>query len=124
MINETRSEMIEIRINDVLKEIVNVFPEVADLEGHDNLPLPFAVYKVKRFGSKTKEVNRSGVYSVNVLSVCGEYDESLKLENKISEAMLSLQDSRTNVSFLDSSREFDDDDRAWVTEMNFEIKVY
>ena len=53
MINETRSEMIEIRINDVLKEIVNVFPEVADLEGHDNLPLPFAVYKVKRFGSKT-----------------------------------------------------------------------
>lgn len=39
--------MIEVRINDVLKEIVNVYPEVADLEDNDNLPLPFAVYKVK-----------------------------------------------------------------------------
>ena len=30
--------MIEVRINDVLKEIVNVYPEVADLEDNDNLP--------------------------------------------------------------------------------------
>ena len=116
--------MIEIRINDVLGKILNVFPGVADLEDNDNLPLPFAVYKVKRFGSKTKETNHSGTYSVNVLSVCGEYDEALGLEDKIREAMLSLQDSRTNVSFIDSSRDFDDDDRAWVTEINFEIKVY
>ena len=116
--------MIEVRINDVLKEIVNVYPEVADLEDNDNLPLPFAVYKLKRFGSKTKETSRSGTYSVNVLSACGEYDEALRLENEIREAMLSLQDSKTNVSFIDSSRDFDDDDRAWVTEINFEIKVY
>nr|DAS71006.1 MAG TPA: hypothetical protein [Caudoviricetes sp.] len=116
--------MIEIRINDVLKKIMNVFPGVADLEGNDNLPLPFAVYKVKRFGSKTKETNRSGTYSVNVLSACEKYDEALGLENKIRAAMLSLQNSKTNVSFIDSSRDFDDDDRAWVTEINFEIKVY
>lgn len=109
--------MIEIRINDVLKKIMNVFPGVADLEGNDNLPLPFAVYKVK-------ETNRSGTYSVNVLSACEKYDEALGLENKIRAAMLSLQNSKTNVSFIDSSRDFDDDDRAWVTEINFEIKVY
>lgn len=116
--------MIEVRINDVLRGIVNVYPEVADLEDDENLPLPFAVYKVKRFGSKTKEANHSGVYSVNILAVCAEYDESLVLENKIRDAILILQGKDTNVSFSDSSREFDDDDRAWVTEMNFEIKEF
>ncbi len=116
--------MIEIRINDVLGKILNVFPGVADLEDNDNLPLPFAVYKVKRFGSKTKDANHSGTYSVNILSACREYNEALNLEEQIRVAMLALQDTATNVSFLDVSRDFDDDDRAWVSEINFEIKVY
>ena len=112
------------RINEVLQGFVNVFPEIADFEDQENIPFPFAVYKIKQEGMKTKDSNSFGNNSVSVLLACEGYNERLVMTGKVREALLSLQDRNTNVSFLSSSTDFDDDDRAYVTEMNFIIKTY
>lgn len=112
------------RINEVLQSFVNVFPEIADFEDQENIPFPFAVYKIKQEGMKTKDSNSFGNNSVSVLLVCEGYDESLVMTGKVREALLSMQDRNTNVSFLSFSTDFDDDDRAYVAEMNFIIKTY
>ncbi|WP_303182163.1 hypothetical protein [uncultured Butyricimonas sp.] len=112
------------RINEVLHGFVDVYPEIADFEDQENIPLPFAIYKMKQEGTKTKDSSSFGNYSVSVLLVCEGYDESLVMTGKVREALLSLQDRNTNVTFISSSVDFDDDDRAYVTEINFTIKTY
>ena len=112
------------RINEALHGFVEVFPEIADFEDQENIPFPFAIYKIKREGTKTKESHDSGNHSVGILLVCEGYNESLVMFEKVREAILSMQDRNTNVSFLSSTTDFDDDDRAYVTEMNFTIKTY
>ena len=112
------------RINEILSGFVNVFPEIADFEDQENIPLPFAVYKVKQEGSKTKDSSTFGNHSVSILQVCEGYDESLSMIESVREAILSLQDRNTNVTFISSHVDFDDDDRAYVAEMNFTIKTY
>lgn len=112
------------RINEVLRGFVNVFPEIADFEDQENIPFPFAIYKIKQEGMKTKDSHGFGNNSVSVLLVCEGYDESLVMAGKVREALLSFEDRKTNVSFISSSVDFDDDDRVYVSEINFTIKTY
>ena len=114
------------RINEALTgcDFVEVFPEIADFEDQENTPLPFAIYKIKQEGMKTKNSDSVGNNPVSVLFVCDGYNESVSMTGKVREALLSLKDRKTNVSFISSSIDFDDDDRAYVTEMNFTIKAY
>lgn len=115
--------MIDKRINEALRGIVETYPDTADFEEDENIAYPYAVFKARRHGSKTKDGRRDGDYSVGVFLAAESYDESLDLEERVRGAILGMEDGRTNVSFLDSICELDEDG-AWVTEMNFEIRTY
>lgn len=114
---------IDRRINEALKGLLDVYPDTADFEDEENTAYPYAVFKARRHGSKTKEGHRAGDYSVGIFLAAKNYNESQELEEKIRSAILGMEDGETNAVFLDSICELDEDG-AWVTEMNFEIRTY
>lgn len=123
MVLKTRTMSIERKLNEVLKGIVDTYPDTADFEDEEDIVRPYAVTKTRRFGSKTKDGTSAGTYAVGVFLVTDEHDEAKRLEEEIRAAITGMEDRTTNVSFMDSTTEYDEDE-AWVTEMNFEIKLY
>ena len=111
-------------MQEVLKTIVNTYPEVADIEDAENLPLPFAVYKIKSFGSKTKDSDTTGVFAVEIMLVCEEYGEMEETSERIKSAVLSIKDRNTVVVFNDLEGDFDGEDRAYLSTLNFTIKTF
>ena len=97
---------------------------MADLENEKSTTFPFAVYKMQRTGRKTKDSQGLYYYGLSVLVVSDSHEQSLVLEDKVRAAILSLQDESTNVTFTESGQEFDPTDRAFMTEIKFEIKTF
>lgn len=112
------------RIYNVLSGVVETFPVIADIEDRDKLPNSFAIYKIKEAGKKTKDGNKTVENSVSVMLVCEQYDEMESRSMSIKDAVLSLQDRNTLVTFDTLTSDFDGEDRVYVSEINFIIKTF
>lgn len=111
-------------ISSALNGIVDVFPQIADFEDEENLPYPFAVYRVDETGAMTKEGPRSGQYTANIAVVSDGYDAGVELVERVKHALQGASTSEVRFVFVGVSTDYDEEDRAYIMDINFTVKKY
>lgn len=103
------------------KEVVDIYPVVADVEDYERLPLPYAVYRINRKYARTKEQRRSE-WGVGFLVVAGSYSECWSLMTQLENAMEALTGAELTAKAIGGEVKFDGDDRVYIGETTVEIK--
>lgn len=115
-------------LGDIIKRaltgIVDVYPQIADFEEEENLPYPFAVYRIDEMAATTKEGERSGQYTVNVVVVSDNYDNHIALTDRVKEAVLMTRTREMSVRYGGTTTDYDEDDRAYLSDITFFVKKY
>lgn len=111
-------------ISAALKGVVDVYPQVADFEDAENLPYPFAVYRVDETGAMTKEGPRSGQYTANIAVVSDGYDAGVELTERVKQALQGASTPAVRFVFGGVTTDFDEEDRAYIMDLNFIVKKY
>lgn len=104
-----------------LKDIVEAYPVLADIENSSHLPIPYAIYQLKESGNKTKETVKK-LYDIGVFIVCDDYGGCWDIIHRIEFAVSVLDSSKYCVSATTGEVKYDGEDRRYVGEMSFTIK--
>ena len=117
--------MIETILQSVLGGILDTYPEVADVEDPNELKTPYAVYKVQASDVMTKHN-----FGVGIFIVADGYDESQSIAERIRSRMYNLSSKENGirsvslvVSPIEYSTSYDQDDRKYIVEISFNIKI-
>jgi hypothetical protein len=115
-------------IGDIIKEalsgVVDVYPQIADFESEENLPYPFAVYRVDEVGARTKEGESQATHTVSVAVVDNQYDELTEITDAVKEAILTRRTRTMGIRYNGTTTDYDEDDRAYIADLSFTIKKY
>lgn len=114
-------ETISTVLYDLLKDVIDTYPVLADVENAKMLALPYAVYKVKHSGESTKEMVRDR-YSVGIFLAAVSYPEADGLAHKVRDLVYSLRGKEYAVSVVEYEIDFDAEDRRYVCELSFNLK--
>lgn len=121
--------MIETILQSVLGGILDTYPEVADVEDPNELKTPYAVYKVQASDVMTKESVKHN-FGVGIFVVADGYDESQSIAERIRSRMYNLSSKENGirsvslvVSPVEYSTSYDQDDRKYIVEISFNIKI-
>ena len=106
---------------EALKAVGDVYPTVADVERARNVRMPYAVYRVTRSGTRTKEGTRETYEAVAVV-VDRTYAGCQAATRKAEAAMEGLDRRMYAVSPATTEVQYDVDDRAFVGEMEWRVK--
>lgn len=113
--------MISTLIYNTLRGIVETYPVLADVEESKQLPLPYAVYRLRETGNRTKETVKKQ-YDVGVFVVCDGYERCWEIIHSVESAVGLLNGSAYSISVMANEVKYDGDDRCYVGEMSFTIK--
>lgn len=102
------------------KDVVDIYPVVADVEEFKKLPLPYAVYRIEERFARTKERKRR-MWDVSFLIVAQSYADGKALISRLGEKMEHIEDNLF-VKQGESKIDFDGDDRVYVCNLNVEIE--
>lgn len=111
-------------INNALKGIINIFPQIADFEDAENLPYPFAVYRIDETGAQTKGGERRKQYTVSIALVCESYDNIVTLGETIKAAILALRSTDMAINYGTTTTDYDEEDRAYMANLIFSVKMF
>lgn len=103
------------------KEVIDIYPVVADVEDYEKLPLPYAVYRINRKYARTKEQRRSE-WGVGFLVVASSYSECWSIMTRLEDAMELMREGGISAKAIGGEVKFDGDDRVYIGETTVEIK--
>ena len=102
------------------KEVIDIYPVVADVEEFEKLPLPYAVYRIEQRYARTKEQRRSE-WEVGFLVVANGYSECWALTAKLETAIEGVSGKEVVAKAIGGNVQFDGDDRVYIGETTVEI---
>lgn len=112
---------ISVLLYETMRDIVETYPVLADIEDSKDLPVPYAIYQLRETGNRTKEVVKK-TYDVGVFIVADSYRSAWDIIHKVEEKIDTWDNAKFYTSPVSGEVKYDRDDRCYVGEMNFTIK--
>lgn len=115
----------EIDMNEIvcskLKDIINIFPVVANVEDQTKIQMPWAVYRIQESETPTKD-STYREWNVSLFIASESHDKCKDLSVQCLAALKTLKNDNYAVCDVSSKISFDQDDRAYIGELSLTIK--
>ena len=115
------NQEISVLLYETMKDIVETYPVLADIEDSKDLPVPYAIYQLRETGSRTKEAVKK-IYDVGDFLVTDSYGSAWDIIHKVEKKIDTWDHSKFCTSPVSGEVKYDRDDRCYIGEMSFTIK--